>query len=47
MTSQTWFITGVSKGFGIALTKYLLERGHRVVAMSRNISAFNHLAGIY
>ena len=34
---KTWFITGASRGFGLALTKRLLINGHRVVATSRNI----------
>jgi NAD(P)-dependent dehydrogenase (short-subunit alcohol dehydrogenase family) len=33
---KVWFITGASKGFGLALTKLLLSKGHKVAATSRN-----------
>lgn len=33
---QVWFITGASKGFGLALVKQLLEKGNKVAATSRN-----------
>ncbi len=33
---KVWFITGASKGFGLALTKLALSQGHKVVATSRN-----------
>lgn len=36
MTStQTWLITGASRGLGLALTKQALAAGHRVVGTSR------------
>ena len=34
-TSQTWFITGASSGFGEALATYVLDQGGRVVATFR------------
>ena len=34
---KTWFITGASKGFGLALVKQLLNRGEKVAATSRSI----------
>lgn len=37
--SKVWFITGASKGLGLAFTKRLLEEGHKVVATSRNVKA--------
>lgn len=33
---KVWFITGASKGFGLALVKLLLANGHHVAATSRN-----------
>jgi NADP-dependent 3-hydroxy acid dehydrogenase YdfG len=34
--SKVWYITGASKGLGLALAKFLVENGHRVAATSRN-----------
>jgi len=36
MAQRTWFITGVSSGFGCELTRQLLERGDRVVGTVRD-----------
>jgi NAD(P)-dependent dehydrogenase (short-subunit alcohol dehydrogenase family) len=36
MAQRTWFITGVSSGFGRELTEQLLERGDRVVGTVRD-----------
>lgn len=36
MNNQIWYITGASKGLGLALTKKLLKEGHKVAATSRN-----------
>ena len=36
--SKVWFVTGASKGLGLALVKKLLDEGYLVVATSRNIS---------
>jgi NAD(P)-dependent dehydrogenase (short-subunit alcohol dehydrogenase family) len=36
MTRRTWFITGVSSGFGRQLTEQLLERGDRVIGTVRD-----------
>jgi len=33
---KIWYITGASKGFGLALVKKLLTEGYRVAATSRN-----------
>lgn len=33
MTTRTWLITGVSSGFGRALTTQLLERGDHVITL--------------
>ncbi len=32
----TWFITGAASGFGLALTRIALAKGHTVIATSRN-----------
>lgn len=37
---KTWFITGGSRGIGLALVKQLLANGERVAATSRNADAF-------
>jgi len=36
---KTWFITGASKGFGLALVKLALDQGHTVIATSRDSTA--------
>jgi len=36
MTSRTWFITGISSGFGYELCRQLLEKGDRVIGTARN-----------
>ena len=36
MAQRTWFITGVSSGFGRQFTEQLLERGDRVVGTVRD-----------
>jgi NAD(P)-dependent dehydrogenase (short-subunit alcohol dehydrogenase family) len=41
--NKVWYITGTSKGLGAALVKQLLEKGQRVVATTRNVSAFSGL----
>jgi NAD(P)-dependent dehydrogenase (short-subunit alcohol dehydrogenase family) len=33
--SNTWFVTGTSRGLGLELTRQLLSRGHNVAATSR------------
>ena len=38
-TTQIWFITGASKGLGLALIQELLQSGHAVAATSRDASA--------
>ncbi len=37
MVQRTWFITGVSSGFGRQLTEQLLERGDRVIGTVRDV----------
>ena len=38
-TSQIWFITGASKGLGLAQVQELLQSGHAVAATSRDLSS--------
>ncbi len=45
-TRKTWFITGASKGLGLALTKRLLSQGYNVAATSRTIDALKKAVGI-
>jgi len=35
-SKPVWFITGSSGGLGLALTRYALSQGHRLIATSRN-----------
>lgn len=36
-TKKVWFVTGASKGLGLALIKKLLEQNYRVAATTRNV----------
>lgn len=36
-TQKVWYITGASKGLGLALVKRLLDEGNKVAATSRNL----------
>ncbi len=38
-TTKVWFVTGASKGLGLALIKKLLEKNYRVAATTRNVQA--------
>jgi NAD(P)-dependent dehydrogenase (short-subunit alcohol dehydrogenase family) len=42
--TKVWYITGASKGMGLAIAKKLLSQGHKVAATSRSVSAFDQLA---
>ena len=44
---KVWYITGASKGLGLALVKSLLSAGNKVVATTRNASAFEELLLAY
>lgn len=44
---QVWFVTGASKGFGLALVKQLLAEGHKVAATSRNKASIEEKAGAH
>lgn len=43
MSDRVWLITGCATGFGAALAQLLLDRGERVVASDKNLSALDHL----
>ena len=47
MAQRTWFITGVSSGFGRHLTDQLLERGDRVVGTVRDTGKVSDLIERY
>lgn len=47
MTSKNIIITGTSRGIGFALTEYLLNQEHRVLAISRNSEKLIELAKKY
>ncbi|HEY4429059.1 MAG TPA: SDR family oxidoreductase [Solirubrobacteraceae bacterium] len=47
MTRRTWFITGTSRGFGREWTRAALERGDRVAATARDMSALDDLVTEY
>ncbi len=43
MTQRTWFITGISSGFGLLMTERLLARGDRVAGTIRRQAAVDDL----
>lgn len=45
--SKTWFITGISSGFGHALAEELLARGNRVAGTVRKLDAVDELKRRY
>ena len=45
MNTPVWFITGASKGLGLALAQALLEQNYRVVATSRDQHKLVHALG--
>ena len=47
MAQRTWFITGVSSGFGRQLTEQLLERGDRVIGTVRDTEKVADLLARY
>jgi len=46
MSNITWFITGGSSGYGLALARYALGRGYNVVATARSIAKLTALTAI-
>ena len=47
MENKTWFITGISSGFGHAMTEQLLESGHTVIGTVRNTDKVQELIDKY
>ncbi|WP_018897906.1 SDR family oxidoreductase [Rhizobium sp. 2MFCol3.1] len=47
MAQRTWFITGVSSGFGRELTQQLLARGDKVVGTVRDLTKIKDLREAY
>ncbi|MEV6591306.1 SDR family NAD(P)-dependent oxidoreductase [Streptomyces acidicola] len=45
--SKIWFITGTSRGLGRAFAQSALERGDKVAATARNVSALDGLVAKY
>jgi len=45
--TQTWFITGSSRGFGAALARAALEAGDQVVATARKPADLDELVAAY
>jgi len=44
-TKKVWYITGASKGLGLALAKKLLSEGYRVAATSRTAEQLKNAVG--
>lgn len=42
---KIWYVTGASKGLGLALVKKLLEKGHKVAATSRSRASIEKAVG--
>lgn len=40
-TEKVWFVTGASKGVGLALVKKLVQKGCKVAATSRSVDGFD------
>ncbi|MBC8644528.1 SDR family NAD(P)-dependent oxidoreductase [Flavobacterium lindanitolerans] len=44
-TDKIWYVTGASKGLGLALVKKLLATGYKVAATSRNATTLSEAVG--
>ena len=44
--AKVWYVTGASRGLGLALVKQLLQSGYRVAATSRNAHALRQAVGV-
>lgn len=47
VASPVWFITGCSRGLGLALAHAVLARGHRVIATARDPAALDALVATH
>ena len=47
MAQRTWFITGVSSGFGLVTTELLLKRGDRVAGTARKLQQLDGFKAQY
>lgn len=47
MTSKTIIVTGAGRGIGLAISKYLLEKSHKVVLVARTESDLEALKKQY
>lgn len=45
--NKVWFVTGASKGLGLALVKKLLNEGYQVAATSRSLSDLNKAVEVH
>ena len=45
MEKKVWYVTGASKGVGLALVRKLLAEGHQVAATSRSLEALEEAVG--
>ncbi len=46
-TTKIWYVTGASKGLGLALVQKLLTQGYRVAATSRSVESLSKAIGSY
>jgi len=44
--SITWFITGASSGYGLAIARYAIRRGYNVVATARSVAKLAALSAL-
>lgn len=45
-SKKVWYVTGASKGLGLALVKKLISKGYQVAATSRNVEELKQVTGI-
>ena len=43
--TKVWFVTGASKGLGLALVRLLISLGHKVAATSRSVAELEKVVG--